>query len=128
MGFLSKLRKLDPVQSAIRGHGTVGKLIDRSMSFGEQAGPWVAAAAVSYLTGNPAALQAVAGANQYTKQKQAAQAMQDALNRPAAPTIDTASQDQQILDRIRKRRGVFANIFAGSNPSAPTVGTTTLGG
>jgi len=127
--FVRKLGNLSPVQKAIRGHGTVGKLIDRSMSTAEAAGPWIAAAAASIYTGNTAPLQLAAAGNQYTKQKQQAQAFEDALNnQPGVPTIDTAAQSQQALDRIRRRRGVFANIFAGGSAGAPSVGRATLGG
>lgn len=45
---------------------------------------------------------------------------------PSPPTTDDALKNQQESDRIRKRRGVLANIFAGSNAAAPTVGTKTL--
>jgi hypothetical protein len=33
---------------------------------------------------------------------------------PAAPTIDTAQQDRSQQDRIRRRRGVLANIYGGA--------------
>lgn len=47
--------------------------------------------------------------------------------------VQNAVGDQALVardgnDRIRRRRGVLANIFAGSNASSPTVGSTTLGG
>lgn len=49
---------------------------------------------------------------------------------PKAPTIDTAAQNQQETDRIARRRGVLANIFAGGGTggAAPSVGKATLGG
>lgn len=34
---------------------------------------------------------------------------------PAAPTIDTAQQDRSQQDRIRRRRGVLANIYGGAS-------------
>lgn len=40
---------------------------------------------------------------------------------PPAPTIDDAAQQRDSVDRLRKRRGVLANIFAGG-------GSSTLGG
>lgn len=48
---------------------------------------------------------------------------------PQPPTIDAAKQNQQESDRIRRRRGVFANIFGGaSSASGPAVGTRVLMG
>lgn len=49
---------------------------------------------------------------------------------PPAPTIGDAGKNRDELDRIRKRKGTLANIFAGANGAAqsPTVGSTTLGG
>lgn len=49
-----------------------------------------------------------------------------AIKLPGTPTIDDAREQQQESDRIRKRRGAFANIFGGSNYTAPAVGTRTL--
>jgi len=46
---------------------------------------------------------------------------------PGAPQIDEAAQEVQASDRLRRRRGVYANIFAG-NSAPPAVGKTTLGG
>ena len=46
---------------------------------------------------------------------------------PGVPTIDDAKIQQQESDRIRKRRGVLANVFAG-NSAAPSVGTKSLMG
>lgn len=48
---------------------------------------------------------------------------------PTAPTLDTATQavlDQQ--DQNARRKGVLANVFAGSAAPPPAVGKTTLGG
>lgn len=47
---------------------------------------------------------------------------------PAAPTLDDAARNRDELDRIRRRRGVLANVFAGSSESAAaaTVGTKAL--
>lgn len=48
---------------------------------------------------------------------------------PKPPTVDTARQQVQEADRIQRRRGVLANIFAGSTATGTsTVGKTTLGG
>jgi hypothetical protein len=47
---------------------------------------------------------------------------------PGAPTIDDATIDRQESDRIRKRKGALANVFAGANSPAPTVGTRVLMG
>lgn len=46
---------------------------------------------------------------------------------PGAPTIDEARQAIDESDRLRKRRGVYANIFAGA-AGMPTVSKSTLGG
>lgn len=40
---------------------------------------------------------------------------------PAAPTIDDAAKQRDSIDRLRKRRGVLANIYGGG-------GSSTLGG
>lgn len=46
---------------------------------------------------------------------------------PAAPTIDDANMgSQQMQDVMRKRRGVYANIYAGGAAAPPTVGSKTL--
>lgn len=47
---------------------------------------------------------------------------------PAEPTIDDAASNRSEIDRIRRRKGVLANIFAGASPttSTPTVGVKTL--
>lgn len=47
---------------------------------------------------------------------------------PGVPTVDDAKGMRQETDRIRKRRGIFANIFAGSNAAPATVGTRSLMG
>lgn len=47
---------------------------------------------------------------------------------PGVPTIDDARQQQQVSDRILRRRGVLANIFSGANSATPSVGKATLGG
>ncbi len=47
---------------------------------------------------------------------------------PGTPTIDDAQIQRQESDRIRKRRGVLANVFAGSSGAAPAVGTKSLMG
>jgi len=46
---------------------------------------------------------------------------------PPPPTIDEANKNRDITDRLRRRRGVLANIFGGATASsAPAVGTKTL--
>lgn len=42
----------------------------------------------------------------------------------AAPTIDDAQQNRNQQDRLRRRRGVLANIFGGAGGGT----STTLGG
>lgn len=45
------------------------------------------------------------------------------------PTIDEAQRNRQDQDRLRRRRGVLANIYGGgSGSAAPSVGKATLGG
>lgn len=44
----------------------------------------------------------------------------------AAPTIDDAVRSRQDQDRLRRRRGVLANIYGGAGGGKPTVGTATL--
>lgn len=44
---------------------------------------------------------------------------------PQVPQIDDANKNLNEADRIRKRRGVLANIFAGSSTGG-TVGTKQL--
>jgi hypothetical protein len=46
---------------------------------------------------------------------------------PAAPTIDDAAKQRDTVDRLRRRRGVYANIFAGA-ATANQSGKLTLGG
>lgn len=47
------------------------------------------------------------------------------IKTPPVPTIDEARRERQETDRIRRRRGVLANISAGNNAAAPTLGTRT---
>jgi hypothetical protein len=43
------------------------------------------------------------------------------------PTPDEAAQNQQVTDRIKRRRGVLANLFGGSSAAgAPNTATKTL--
>jgi len=44
---------------------------------------------------------------------------------PAAPTIDDAQRNRDQQDRLRRRRGVLANIYGGGGSSG---GSATLGG
>lgn len=46
---------------------------------------------------------------------------------PPVPQIDEAAQAIAQSDRLRRRMGTLANIYAG-NAAAPAVGKTTLGG
>jgi hypothetical protein len=47
---------------------------------------------------------------------------------PGEPTIDDARQNRQESDRIRKRRGILANVYAGSTAAPATTGTRSLMG
>jgi hypothetical protein len=47
---------------------------------------------------------------------------------PGTPTVDEAQRNIDESDRLRRRRGVYANIFAGSGAGTPSVGKATLGG
>lgn len=47
---------------------------------------------------------------------------------PSPPTVDEAARTRQSTDRLRRRKGVLANIFAGGTAAAPSVGKSTLGG
>jgi hypothetical protein len=48
---------------------------------------------------------------------------------PRAPTIDDAVRARQDQDRLRRRRGVLANIYGGASGGSPKVGTASvLGG
>lgn len=46
---------------------------------------------------------------------------------PPVPQLDEANQRIAESDRLRRRRGALANIYAG-NAAAPSVGRPTLGG
>jgi Mrp family chromosome partitioning ATPase len=46
---------------------------------------------------------------------------------PPPPTIDEAARTIQQTDRLRRRRGVMANVYA-ANSAPPATGKTTLGG
>jgi hypothetical protein len=46
---------------------------------------------------------------------------------PVAPTIDEAQRNRDQQDRLRRRRGVLANIFGGARP-ASAGGNALLGG
>lgn len=45
---------------------------------------------------------------------------------PGAPTIDDAVKSRQDQERLRRRRGVLANIYGGASGGRPTVGTASL--
>lgn len=49
-----------------------------------------------------------------------------AIDMPMAPTIDDAQLNRNQQDRLRRRRGVLANIFGGAGSGAGT--SSTLGG
>lgn len=106
-------------------------LQNRSKTFGQlrdtadQIAPAVAGVALAPYTGG--ASLAVASAYYGYKQQQAAADAAKKNVPPGAPTIDTAAQNQQDLDQIRRRRGALANIFGGDSSSgSPSVGTKTL--
>jgi hypothetical protein len=48
--------------------------------------------------------------------------------KPAEPTIDDAAKNQGEVDRIKRRRGVLANVFGGARAAAasPTVAVKKL--
>lgn len=46
---------------------------------------------------------------------------------PPVPNYDQAANSIYQSDRLRRRRGALANIYAG-NAASPVVGKTTLGG
>lgn len=54
--------------------------------------------------------------------------MPDIPETPAAPTVDTAQQNRDQQDRLRRRRGVLANIYAGQGTGSGGSGATQLGG
>jgi hypothetical protein len=47
---------------------------------------------------------------------------------PGVPLIDTAMRQREMADRLRRRRGILANIYGGGNSATPSVGTKTLTG
>lgn len=48
---------------------------------------------------------------------------------PGLPTLDAAAKDRDITDRLRRRRGLLANLFGGMQRNTqPTVGLKTLTG
>jgi hypothetical protein len=42
------------------------------------------------------------------------------------PSIDDAQKNRQEQDRLRRRKGVLANIYGGAGSAAPSVGQKTL--
>lgn len=44
----------------------------------------------------------------------------------SVPTMDDARRSQSEADRVRRRRGVLANIFGGASNAQPSVGTKQL--
>jgi len=72
----------------------------------------------------------IPGYHPYRRLKAAGESIHNFTNPkapPGPPTIDEAQQSLAESDRLRRRRGVYANIFAG-NAAAPVVGKATLGG
>lgn len=47
---------------------------------------------------------------------------------PQVPTIDTAQQNLNEMDRLRRRRGLKGNIYAGLGMAVPTAPQKTLTG
>lgn len=45
---------------------------------------------------------------------------------PGAPTIDDATKNRQEQDRLRRRRGVLANLYGGASSQSSGAGTKTL--
>lgn len=46
---------------------------------------------------------------------------------PAPPTQDVAANAaRQVQDQMRRRRGVYSNIFAGGNAATPTVASRSV--
>lgn len=51
------------------------------------------------------------------------------VQEPGAPTLDDTSQRRALADRLRRRRGVLANLYGGTaSNTAPSVGLKTLTG
>jgi hypothetical protein len=72
-------------------------------------------------SGNGNVLDPVGGSSQFKSETPGAPPAP-----PAPASIDTARQQLQENDRLRRRRGVIANIFGGSSAGAPTVAVKTL--
>jgi hypothetical protein len=59
--------------------------------------------------------------------KRQVQAQRESAERRArGPNLDEAQRTQVEADRLRRRRGVLANIYAGPNAASPNVGTKVL--
>lgn len=74
-------------------------------------------------------LSGIAGETKSTRRKRQRQReeAERALRGRKAPNIDDAAIRQQESDRLRRRRGVLANIFGGAGSGgAPSVATKTL--
>lgn len=72
----------------------------------------------------------IPGYHPYRRLKSGGKAVHDYTNPkapPPPPTIDEAAMRLQGDDRLRRRRGALANIYAG-NAARPAVGKPTLGG
>jgi hypothetical protein len=47
-----------------------------------------------------------------------------AVQTPAAPQLDEAAKNTDQLDRIKRRRGVLANVFGGATKATAQAGPT----
>lgn len=53
----------------------------------------------------------------------------DDVQEPGTPLLDDTSQRRALADRLRRRRGVLANLYGGTaSNTAPSVGLKTLTG
>ncbi|MFT3906829.1 MAG: hypothetical protein QM718_11035 [Steroidobacteraceae bacterium] len=90
----------------------------------------IATVAAAYMIGGPVA----AGAAYYGSTKiggksadpLAKDSTPEVQTSAQVPLVDDTAQAQAETDRLRRRRGTLANIFAGSSSGSPSVGTTTL--
>lgn len=90
---------------------------------------WDVAKEGSRAIGEAIGLSGIAGETESTRRKRRRQReeAERALRVRTAPNIDDASIRQQESDRLRRRRGVLANIFGGAGGGvAPSVATKTL--
>lgn len=57
---------------------------------------------------------------------QAQEQSESAARKARGPIVDDATRNQLESDRLRRRRGVLANVYAGANSPNPYVGTAQL--